>query len=458
MLWLASLASAAPPSATVGGLGSARGVALFLPSGDGSVAVPCRDDGAGGDPASDGRWTCAPLPPGGGTVPIGVAHDTRFTLAGEADPSAGLAIRLTESGATIASDPSALPAGPGAGAAPRTLILARVTGLGEGPAPVLRLQAQGGSSELVCRDDGIFPDRGRNDGQHGCLGPTPAGGSAEVYLNGVEGASSFGTVAWGADDVVAMVEVDAAGRTSRTVDGPLPAFTEVPVLEEAPPPPTEEPAPAPEGEPPPQPEAPGEAPALSKPLTPAPAVETTPLPTPPLWMVIGIGAALGAAWAMRSRPTRLPDTLRVHPSPPLLPNGPGIADSPVAFRSDDPPALAATLLPLLARHRRVVVVSRTWAAFAPVSEGIVYRSASDDCEEVEVAARALAASPGPPVAVLVVGDDALAEPGAVRPDPFRRLREGLPLGTWLGVVVNGEVPEGFAAWTAAGPPYTLQQA
>ena len=219
------------------------------------------------------------------------------------------------------------------------------------------------------------------------------------------------------------------------------------------------------GVPPPPPEGtaeggtppPGaEAPVLAKPPEPEAAVDTTPVPVPPTWMVLGIAAFVGAAWAFRSRPRPLPETLRAHPTPPLLPGGPGPGDTPCAFVAEDPPALAAAVLPALARQRRVILVSRTWSAFAPLAEGPVYRSASDDCEEVEVAARALAAIPGAPVAVLVVGEEALVEPGAVKPDPFKRLRDGLPAGVWLGVVVAKEAPAGFPCWTASGPPFVLR--
>ena len=214
MFWLVPFVHAAAPMATIGGLGSAHVVVLLVQRGEVATAVPCRDDGAGGDAAADGRWSCSPLP-SAGAAEVGVAYDARFALAGQVEIGESLAVTVTGSGVTVGTDAGGVPGGPPGNAPPRALFLTRVTGLGSGPAPVLRLQAQGGSSELVCRDDGVFPDRGRNDGEHGCLGPAPASESAEVFLNGVEGGSSFGQVSWGPAVGLLQLEVDATAQIGR---------------------------------------------------------------------------------------------------------------------------------------------------------------------------------------------------------------------------------------------------
>jgi hypothetical protein len=80
------------------------------------------------------------------------------------------------------------------------------------------------------------------------------------------------------------------------------------------------------------------------------------------------------------------------------------------LRTDDPGALAAALLPILARHRRVVVVGD--APLPEVPDGPVYRAARGDWEEIEASVRTLARALGSTATVSVTGDELLVHAAA----------------------------------------------
>ncbi|MDP2312279.1 MAG: hypothetical protein Q8P41_05185 [Pseudomonadota bacterium] len=456
VLLAASSALAASPVARVGGLGAARAVTLLAQRTDEVAVIACNDAGTAPDATADGIWTCGPLPPVSGPVHLGLARDGRLLDAGTTTFGADLSLAVQDGavvlGADLAPTPAAAP-NPGA-----PTVLARVTGLGDGSAPVVRLQAPQGAVEVMCRDDGVFPDDARNDGVHGCAGPAP-GPRAEVFINGKDGATrSYGSVAWDLSGPVVYLVVDGAAGNSRVETFPIVPFPAVDKDAGGPPP---EPTPVTPPDPvaPPSPDAnqppPGDAPERS------PVATREALPSgagSPLALLVAFALGAGGAVLLRRRAARLPASLVVHPAPPLLPGGPTLADGPVALRADDPLALAAAILPALARQRRVVLVAPPDAALPPVADGPVYRAALTDCEEVEAAVRALARTPGPPVAVLVVGDSTLTDPGAVAPDAVRKLREGLGAGVWLGVLVAGPAPAGLPSWTATGPPWALTRA
>jgi len=468
----ASGALAAAPIARVGGLGAARAVALLVQKGAEVAAIPCNDAAVAPDAAPDGIWSCGPFPLVTGAVRIGVLRDGRLLDAGTAELGGAPLVLVVSGGAATlgAALPAAEATTPRAGV---PTVVARVTGLGEGSAPVVRLQGSGGGVELMCRDDGVFPDVVRNDAVHGCAGPAPGAG-AEVAVNGKDGVTrSYGKVAWEPGQALGYLVVDGAtgaARVERFTLNPFPAPEDTSGTA---PPPGPEPTP-PAAVPDPLPPVPpggeggaggGESPAPQdarrgeqderSPVATREALPSTPLS--PVALLVAFALGVGGVLAFQRRATRLPALLQLQPAPPLLPDGPGVADSPVAVCVPDPVAFAHALLPALARHRRVVLVAPAGATFPPVADGPVYRSAAFDCQEIEAAVRALARTPGPAVAVLVVGEG-LTDPGAVAPDPLRTLREGLGAAVWLGVVTAGPAPAGFAVWTTSGPPWSLGRA
>jgi hypothetical protein len=459
VLLAVSTALAAAPVARVGGLGEARSVALLVQRDDEVAAIACNDAGSAPDAAADSLWTCGPLPPVTGSVQVGVLRDGRLLDAGKMQFDGADLELLIAGGAVTAGarlEPAAATPNPGA-----VTVVARVSGLGEASAPVVRLQGGQGGVELMCRDDGVFPDGARNDAVHGCAGPSP-GGRAEVFINGKDGATrSYGTLTWDPTAALGYLVVDGAAGTSR-----VEAFPVIPFRA-----PDEE---ANGGAPPePVPQAPREPSppvAVQETPPPAPMPERSPVATreavptgstSPVALVVAFLLGAGGVYTFRRHATRLPAVLRRHPAPPLLPGGPSLIDGAVAFRVAEPTALpgelAAALLPVLARQRRVVLVAPPGTELPPVADGPVYRVAVTDCEEVEAAVRALARVPGPPIAVLVVGDDTLTDAGAVVPDAVRKLRDGLATDIWLGVVGSGPAPGGLPQWTADGPPWTVRR-
>lgn len=450
---LPTVALAAAPTARVAWTDGAapKAVAVLVERGGEVAGAGCTDAGTSPDAAPDGIWTCGPLPPVEGAVRVGVARDGRLVDVGEATlTAAGFAVRI-DKGTAVLGDAAVLPAprpGPPAAAVPT--LLARVRGPADAAAPVLRLEGPDGSAQLTCRDDGVFPDAARNDGEHGCAGPW-AGPRAEVFVNGGP-SGSFGVVTWEPGRPFVFLVVDTAARMARAEAFDLPGFAPevlemlAPVAPDpvAPPTPTP-PAPSDGGAPQPPPaEAPDHSPVASREV----GIGTG---ASPLALLFAVVLGVGGGWAWRRRAERLPATLLPVPAPALLPGGPGLSDPACALRTDTPEALAAALLPTIARHRRVVVVAAPDVPLPDVSDGPIYRAASGDCEEIEAAVRALARTPGPAVAVLVVGD-ALTDAGAVAPAPVRKLREGLPVGVWMGVVA-ARVPEGLPAWEVEGPPW-----
>lgn len=475
-LWilLSSAVLAAPPTARVSGAGGARAVAVLFERGETVYGVGCNDAGVAPDVSPDGIHTCGPIPVSTGEARIGVLRDGRLVDLGASTIGGdGVIVRLDGGAAVLAGDASELPA-PRAGAPQPAVTTAfvRVRGAPEGQAPVLRLQGPAGSSELVCRDDGVFPDNDRNDGEHGCAGPAPGDGG-EVLLNGT-GAGSFGKVSWGPGPF-AFLQVDVDARTARSESFALPGFAPDTIVVATPPESMETPVP-PEPPEPPEGSSPGAEPAPPRPPgedqppqppgADGPEGSPTPRPPqashspvasrevgtlPPFALVAALLLGGVGSWAWRRRAHRLPANLRPLPAPALLPGGPSLAERGGVLRTDDPGALAAALLPILARHRRVVVVGD--APLPEVPDGPVYRAARGDWEEIEASVRTLARAPGAPVAVLVIGD-ALADVGAVAPSPARKLRDGLPAGVWLGIVTP-TAPEGVPVWDVpAGPPWS----
>ncbi|MDP2310507.1 MAG: hypothetical protein Q8P18_31100 [Pseudomonadota bacterium] len=456
VLLAASAALAALPVARIGGLVDARSVALLVQKGDEVAAVACNDAGAFPDAAPDAIWTCGPLPPAQGPVYVGILRNGYLLDAGTMEIG-GAGLDLLVDGSAVTSGARLVRASavsnPGA-----ATIVARASGLGEGSAPVVRLQSGRGGVEMMCRDDGVFPDDARNDAVHGCAGPAPDA-RAEVLVNGKDGKSrSYGTVSWDPKEALGFLAVDGAAGTSSSEPFAITPFRLPDVVASG------GPSTNPEGPTPPEP-----GPDDTPPSPPKEAVERSPVATreslpvgttSPVAIVVAFALGAGGAYALGRRGTRLPPVLLRHPAPPLLPGGPTLGDGAVALRVarpvDTPAELAGALLPSLARQRRVVLVAPEGMVLPPASDGPVYRVAVTDCQEVEAAVRVLARTAGPPIAVLVVGDDTLTDLGAVAPDAVRKLREGLGAEVWLGVVGSGPAPGGLPAWTAEGPPWTLR--
>jgi hypothetical protein len=456
LILVAALASAAAPVARVGGAKGVRALSVLLQRGDEVAGIPCNDEGSEPDRAPDGIFTCGPLPPNLGTVRLGVVRDGALLDAGEIEILGDIAARL-EGGVVILGDASILPGAlPGAPSAATPTLFVRVSGSGSGPAPVVRAIGPAGAVEVSCRDDGVFPDRQRNDAEHGCAGPSP-GARAELAVN----ARPAGAATWAAGESFHFLTLDLAAGKAHTDAFDLPPFAPLPVVADPvpvplPPPPEPEPG-APTShvppplvvpETPPPPVAPGDAPAPEAPSH-SPVASRT-FQTPPLALVLALALGAGGVLAWTRRARALPRSLVPLPAPALVAGGPDPAAGPVALRCDDPDALFLHLLPLIARHRRVVVVGGPDAP--PVADGPVYRSTSDDWEEVEASVRALCRAPGPPVAVLV-SPDALTDAGAVRAAPLPRLATAVPQGVWL-IVVSTATVSGLAQFEVDGPPWS----
>jgi hypothetical protein len=498
-LFWTGVALAAAPGVRVAGVDGARALTLLIGNGEGVAAAACNDAGGAPDDAPDGVWTCGPLPPTPAAVRLALVRDGRLLDVGESPiPPAGLALVVTGSAVALSADLSVLPAPRSVPAAPRVpTVVARVVGLEPGPSPVVRLRGSGGETQLACRDDGSFPDAVRNDGQPGCAGAAP-GAAMQVLLNGADGqAVAFGDVSWDPGAAVGFLTLHVATKSVDTASFALLPFGSSPDAGEAPggvpgppgeggrapdagspgdagtagglPPAGAPPAGASQGGVPPAGGTPvppgGVAPAGTGPQ-PAPESLRAPVGSraaapdglgPPLAVALLAGLGLVGGWVLVRSRSRLPASLRVLPAPPLLPGGPTLADHAVAVQAADVAGVGGALLLALAHHRRVVVVASASTPLPLVGDGPVYTSMGHDCEEVEAATRALARTAGPAVAVLVLGD-ILSDDGAVAPAALRQLREGLPVGVWLGVVTAGDLPEGLAGWVAEGPPWALAPA
>ncbi len=476
VLWSAG-ALAATPLVRVSGVEGARAVALLVEQGGEVRGFPCADAAS--------VWTCGPLAAGlPGAVRLAILRDGRILDAGAVELDAtGASLRVR--GGQVVATPGA---GPGTNGTPQgaglPTVVARVSGSAEGSAPVLHLQGSAGGAEVMCRDDGTFPDVARNDGEHGCAGVAP-GHDVSVQLNGKDGQTLIlGSVQWSPTEPIHRLMVDLVARTALPGEFALPTFVPA-TLEEGS---TSDPPP---GDAPPGDAPPGDPAVGSDPVPPPPGPDPVPPPPPgsagspspgagvpehrgsrePVatretsggtLLALGLAGALGliGANALLRRAPRLPASLRPLPAPPLLPGGPSLADLSVAIEAPDPDALAAALLPALARHRRVVVVAPRALELPPMAEGPVYRVDGADCEIVEAAVRALARTPGPGLAVLVIGSNTLVDPGAVAGDPVTKLRGGLPPGVWMAVIGERESSDARALsrWTAAGPPWALVRA
>jgi hypothetical protein len=145
----------------------------------------------------------------------------------------------------------------------------------------------------------------------------------------------------------------------------------------------------------------------------------------------------------------------VVPSPPLFDGGPSLSQGGAWLASPDPAALARALVPPLAATRRVVVASTDDLRLAAPGGASTYAVVQPHIDDLAQAVAALAARPGPEVAVLLVGPEPLLTPGEIGPDAALELERRLPPGVFLGVLVDPSAPP--SAWLARfrveGPPW-----
>ena len=108
-----------------------------------------------------------------------------------------------------------------------------------------------------------------------------------------------------------------------------------------------------------------------------------------------------------------------------------------------------TLLEALGGRRVVVVGSANERVPA---DREVLRCTSGDRLVVEEAITALGKMPGAPLAVVLVGADALSDPGAVAGHPAEKLAKSLPPGSWIFALLGEEPGWGWKEWVAPSAP------
>jgi hypothetical protein len=449
-----AVALAAPIVTTVSGVGEGSAVALWVKGEEGSRFVGCADTGSPPDRAADGLYTCAPFERPPAPTALFLLHETGVVGAGDAVDGAGATLHLALEGATLRVEPSPptapQPGGRGAG----SLLLLHLIGVPAGRLPALSLATPSGTVQLRCRDDGGFPDLVRNDGEPGCAGRLGAG-SATLWLNGQGGGRQLGKLT--VEGAVAWLRVDATAGTITPESAalpepgrdlppsPVPPKPPEPVPPEGVPPTPPEPVP-PEGVPPtpPEPVPPeGVPPTPPEPVPGAPTAPPEPTaPAPPrgppvsagvAWLSALLLAAGGVlAWQRRQARRALPSCLLPVAAPRSATPAESLTGPGVLVESDDPAAAAARLLARAAATRRVILLSDDDVE-PPTDSAGVWRSTCTDWIKVSAAAAQLARSPGPPVAVVVVGADTVRDPGSVSPAPLANLVSAMPPGTWLGV-------------------------
>jgi len=452
-------------------------VAMALGGGDVEL-VACADDGAGADRAVDGLWTCGPLDVETGEVSVALAWDGRLLDVGAVVMSGdGLRLQVKQAGNGVLVDPGTELLTPRKGArASRSapLVLALVSGTGDGGAPVMRLKGSGGQVQGSCSDDGNFPDSTRNDGIVSCVAPA-LGDSVLVSLQGAGSeAQAFGAhaVERGAVAVALEIDVQTGSAASTALSWPWPAAAPE-TQEPAPGPDPTPPEPGPEPEPGPDPvppdPAPGPEPAPGPdPVPPDPMVgpQHTDRPQAPqpvvdraapgahggaaatsgrglidlLAVLFALACGFGLAWVVRPKGPRLPSGVSRVDAPPLFDAGPRRSDGATVFQTAEPGLFLVSLLRRVAAEGPVLVVLPEGSELPELAGGPVYRSAQQDWEEVERQVRGLQRAGGVSPSVVVLGRDTLQAPGAVADDPAARLAETLPSGGWLGVVCGLDDP------------------
>lgn len=468
--WLALLpaALAAPLEVAIGGLDGPTAVHLLAGDGDAVVWLDCNDAGVAPDQAPDGIWQCSGGDWSSGSAPVALLVDGRLKPAGVATWTtdarrvsiqvAGGSVGLSTERDLHTPTPGAAPAGPG-----RTLIV-RIPNYPSGGAPVLRLRGPSSAAEMNCGDDGQFPDRERNDHELACAGVVPAGDPVTVTLL-PPGAPpvDLGAIAppdgplsqWRLDldgPALASVELDAlatafAGPTGQP-DDPVPPKDRGQV-DGGPPQAQGSPDPVAEGGPE------GAAPfggaggaGCRRPGLPDSGV-----------LAFGLAAVFvagGVAAGRRRGAQRDPlAPLQVVPSPPLFDGGPSLSTGGAWLASEDPEGLACALVPTLTATRRVVVASTAALPLTASPGASTYAVVQPHIDDLVDAIQALAAQPGPEIAVLLVGDAPLLTPGEVGPDAALELERRLPRGAFLGVLVGAHAPP--SAWLPRfrvdGPPW-----
>lgn len=460
---LALPALAADLRLEVGGVDTARSLLAMASGADGSVVVGrCRDDGAGGDPAVDGIWTCEPLSLAAGEARAALSVDgQRVPLGGVVVAAAGTSAQARVQAGRAVLDTAGGLLTPVEGAAPkppRPVVLLRASGDWSAGAPMAAISGPEGAVQAGCRDDGTFPDRVRNDGELGCAAAAP-GGPILVAMNTREGTPiTLGTFAVDPDAKVvglAWTRGEAAATLAPVDPWPWPAEGEVVTEPEPGPDPT--PVGAPDVEPvdlDPQASGPDAQPPASDRQPDPTSHGPDPLGSPGgaapqahggaadehgrgLVDAMAVAGALGVgfslAWFVAPRRERLPAGVERVQAPPLFEGGPGLSEPVVLFRTQAQRAFFAELLDRAAARRALLVVAPDGVSL-PAVAGVAYRSHSLEWEVVAGQVRSLVGSHRTPLAVIVLGRDTLVSPGAVADDPVRLLAEALPTGSWLAVV------------------------
>ena len=430
-LLLTKLARAAPQPAIVAAGADATAVAWIVEGADGVRVAACVDDGVAPDAAVDGLWACPSLPLTAGDR-VGFVRNGRVVDAGDWTGNGPCFATLVGGKVTLAT--SGAEQAPVSGATSHgalNVVVVRVRGLGaDAPSPMVRLQGAAGSMQLSCRDDGGFPDVERNDGQPGCVGAF-AEPTARVAL---DNAAELGNVTWTGTDALRYLTIDVAQNALNTGAFPLrlrPPAKELDI-------PIPEPvvvAPAP-GNVPPAP--PSGRPDPLRPDAPASAEGWR-------WPSLAVSAALGAllAWGAARVPRRLPHGVASLPRPAALPGWPAL-EGAQAVRVVDVTAAAHAALTSLARTHRVLLVRGPGEQTSAPHGYATFVATDRDRVVLADAARVLAGGAGAPLAVLVVGADAVTDAGGVAGDPLVQLASGLPSGVPLLAVIGPDARCGLA--------------
>jgi len=474
----------------VGSSSMPRSLVAMASAGGEVEVVACADDGAGADRAVDGLWSCGPLDLDAGEVSLALSWDGRLVDVGSVVlPGAGLRLQVerTRSGVVVEPGTGLLNPRSGATAARSVpLVLAMVTGAGDGGAPVMRLVGDRGQVQGSCSDDGNFPDATRNDGVVSCAAPAVEG-AVTIWLQGA-GSEAQG---YGRHDIdpegVAVafsVDFDARSAVPMSLAWPWPAAADE---EPTPPEPGPDPVPPEPGPDPVPPEGPDPVPPEGPDPVPVSAHQSPEGPAPPqpvvdraaprahggaaasagrglidlLAVLFALACGFGLAWVVRPKGPRLPSGVSRVDAPPLFDGGPRRSEGATVFQTVEQGAFLVALLRRVASTGPVLVVLPEGAELPELAGGPVYRSAEQDWEQVERQVRGLQRAGGVSPSVVVLGRDTLQAPGAVADDPPARLAEALPAGGWLGVICSpDDAPVGLLRpWlvTRDGDDWRMEQ-
>lgn len=432
ILWLASIAAAAPLNVGLTGVESAKAVhLLFGESGDTiSSCVPTTEG-----------WACEAVDVVR-SAPISVVIDTKLFPAGSVTEE-GSDLTLAYSGGVL--EPLWRRVVTPATGASGGLLIIRVLNADIDQAPMLRMSLGGSTAEVGCADDGSFPDNAANDGTFHCskllsrselassqwsttLSIRDAQGEDRIlgelsYPGGL--GIRFATVTVGGESEASTAPFDLATTS--------PASDLEAELEQQAPPTEDSPEPAPPK--PPEDVISGAAP---------------PPVTPWVWVFLsfGLGLLLGRRMGTGGHPSNGQlDGVQILPVSAVGGSGPVPQGEPVVVFGREPHVSLARLMSEMTALRRLVVVGMLPDVELQQGHQIVHVT-DPDRHAVRRLLQSMCSDGGVPPVLLISGLDAVMDTGGASPDPTMDLIDDVRSQVWVAWFrTESEVlPDDLAVW------------